>query len=219
MDAILYKFKNDAITALGDNLVCLLHHGSRAKGEAHPGSDYDIIIIVKGIDEGILHDLRNLFVRHPRFSAYVLSLRDLETLPKGNLLQFAYAKPLYGEIRVCAPTSEEVKQYIRHSRREWLDTLRHNLLFPHPLDKKARLAYYLLKNVYIYLSYLAFCESGKLPPTRKQTIEYFDKRKGFSYGCRLLQILDRWNEYKDKVARNPDRHLFMVEKFLRSAHP
>lgn len=219
MDAILRKFKNDAIASLGDNLVCLLHHGSRAKGEAHAESDYDVIIIVKKVDQKVLKALQSLFERNPRFSSYLLSLNDIGTLPRANLLQFVYAKPLYMEFSVGVPTQEEVRQYICHSRRDWLDTLRHNLLFPHPLDRKARLVYYMLKNVYIYLSYHAFCESRKFPSTRKQTIEYLEKRKEFSSGVKLLQILDDWNAHKDRVAKNPDRYLFMLERFFRNAYP
>jgi len=148
-----------------------------------------------------------------------LSLKDVETLPRAHLLEFMYAKPLYGKMRIDAPTSDEVKQYIRHSRREWLDTLRHTLVFPHPLNRKTRLAYYMLKNVYIYLSYLAFCETGKLPQTRKQAITYFEKRKDYFHGIKLLRMLDEWDGYKEKVAKNPDHFLFMLERFFRSAYP
>ncbi len=218
MDAILHKFKSDVIATLGDNLVCLMHHGSRAKGEAYRESDYDAIIIVKKVNEKVLNTFRNLLERNPRFTTYLLSLRELKTLPRGHLLQFMYAKPLYGEVTVGVPTKEEVKQYLGHSRSEVLSNMRHWLL-PHPLERKARLTYYLLKNVYIYLSYLAFCESGKLPPTRKHTIDYFKKRKDYDYKVKLLKILDNWNVHKDKVAKNPDRYLFMVERFFRNAYP
>ncbi len=219
MDPILLRFKSDAVASLGDNLVCLLHHGSRAKGEAYAESDYDVMIIVKRVNERVLRTLRDLFERNPRLSCYLLSLDDIETLPLANLLQSTYAKPLYGEISAALPSSEEVRQYISHSRRDWLDTLRHNLLFPHPSERKARLAYYMLKNVYLYLSYLAYCETKRLPKTRKQTIAHFQRRKEFSDGVELLQILDKWNSHKVKVDKNPDRYLFMLEKFLRNAYP
>lgn len=219
MDAILHKFRNDAIATLGSNLICLLHHGSRAKGEAYPESDYDVIVIVKNVNEKVLKTFRSLLGRYPRFSTYFLSLNDVETLPKAHLLEFMYTRPLYGKISISPPTPEEVRQYISHCRRGWLDTLRHTLLFTHPLDRKARSAYYLLKSVYIYLSYLAFCESGKLPPTRKQTIAYFQKRKDYSYGVKLLKILDNWSIHKDKVAKDPDRYLFWLERFFRNVYP
>ena len=130
-----------------------------------------------------------------------------------------YAKQLYGKIRVDVPTPEEVKQYLSHSRREEMSMIRHYLLHPHPRGKKAKYIYYGLKFVYLYLSYLAFMESGRLPPTRKQTIAYFEHRKRCSQGTKLLRALDNWSSYKDKVAKNPDPYLFMLEKFLRNASP
>lgn len=219
MDDILRKFSDDALTALGGNLVCLLHTGSRAKCEAHAESDYDFTIIVNTVSEKTIRAVQNLLLPNPGFAAYVLSVRDFETLPRGQLLQFLYAKKLYGRLNVKMPTSEEVRQYLSHSRVEELSSIRHYLILPHPTEKKAKVAYYWLKFVYIYLSYLAFIETGKLPPTRKQTITVFENRRGFLQGVKLLRMLDNWVSYKGKVAKNPDRYLFMLERFLRNASP
>lgn len=219
LDDTLRKFKDDAIATLGKNLVALLHHGSRAKCEAHAESDYDSIIIVKRVNEKTIKNIQNLLHHNPGFTAYLLSLRDIGSLPKGHLLEFMYAKPLYGRFKVNVPTGEEVRQYLSCSRREELTSIRHWLMLPHPLERKARMTYYELKFVYLYLSYLAFIESGKLPPTRKDTIAYFKRRKGYSFGVKLLQILDNWNNYKDDLANNPDRYLFMLERFFRNAQP
>jgi len=219
LDEILLKFKKEAVAALSDNLICLLHHGSRAKCEAHAESDYDSIIIVKRVNEKTIESIQNLLNHHPGFTAYLLSLQDIKSLPKGHFLEFTYAKPLYGKFKVDVPTGEEVKQYLSHSRREELTSIRHWLMLPHPPERKARMTYYELKFLYVYLSYLAFIESGKLPPTRKDTIAYFKRRKRYLSGVKLLQILDNWNNYKDDLANNPDRYLFMLEKFLRNAYP
>ncbi len=117
------------------------------------------------------------------------------------------------------PSSEEVRQYLSHSRREELTSIRHYLILPHLPEKKAKVAYYGLKFVYLYLSYLAFIETGKLPATRKQTIAFFENRSGLSQGAELLRILDNWVSYKGKVAKSPDRYLFMLERFLRNTSP
>jgi len=61
IDEILKGFRNDILKVLQDNLVCLLHHGSRAKGEARPDSDYDSIIIVKQVNKEIIKRLQNVF--------------------------------------------------------------------------------------------------------------------------------------------------------------
>jgi hypothetical protein len=219
MDKILRKFRDDAKTALGSNLICLVHHGSRAKCEAHAESDYDSIIIVKKLDAETIKTVQNLLQSNPGFTSYLLSLHDIKSLPKGHLLEFVYAKPLYGKLKMKTPTSEEVTQYLSHSRRDELFSIRHYLTLPHPPEKKAKTVYYWLKFVYVYLSYLAFIEAGRLPPTRKQTIAYFENRKEFSHGVKLLRILDNWARYKASVAKNPDHYLFTLEKFFRDASP
>jgi len=217
-DGILESFKEDVLEALQDNLVCLLHHGSRAKGEARPDSDYDSVIITRKVSEEVISRLQTVFLKYPQFSSYLLSLNELKTMPKGQCLQFLYAKPLYGTLDVELPTKEETVNYITHKSRDTLDTIRHMLIFPHPLKRKTKLVYYSLKDVYICLSYLAFSEKGKLPLTRKQTIAYFKQQKKQSLGIRLLEILDSWNSYKEEIAKAPDPYLFLLEEFFRKLH-
>lgn len=219
MDKILQEFKKEVLIALGDDIVCLMHHGSRAKSEAHAESDYDVIIVVKQTSLRVLNRLRKVIQRHAHLSTYLLTLRDLQTLPKAQLLQFTYARPLYGAIGVDKPLPEDTEQYIRHFRHNELDLARHYLLHPHTAERKAKHVYYGLKSTYIYLSFLAFRKSGKLPRTRKETIVYFKHMKPYREGVRLLQILDEWAMHKAAVNRNPDRYLFALEKFLRDARP
>jgi len=219
MDSILLKLRKEAIATLGKNLVCLLHHGSRAKGEAHSESDYDIVIVVDKINETTLNNIRNIVKPHPRLSTYLLSAEELETLPKAHFLQLVHAKPLYRKINVEKPTQDEVKQYMSHIRRDELDTVRHYLLHPHPIEKKVKYVYYGLKSAHIYLSYLVFSESGQLPQTRKKTIACFKKVKTCKEGVRLLQMLDKWDVHKAKVVENPHPYMFLLEKLFRNAVP
>ena len=215
---ILESFREDVLEALQDNLVCLLHHGSRAKGEARPDSDYDSVIITKKVNKEVIRSLQDVFFKYPQFSLYLLSLDELKTMPRGHCLEFLYAKPLYGSLDVKLLTKEEVINYIIHKSRDTLDTIRHILILPHPIERKAKLVYYSLKDAYICLSYLAFSEKGKLPPTRKQTIAYFKQQKKQSLGIRLLEILDGWDSYKEDVAKTPESYLFLLEEFFRKLH-
>lgn len=219
VDDILERFKNDVLKFLGDSLVCLLHHGSRAKGEARPDSDYDSVIVTKRVTKEIIKSLQDIFSNYPHFSFYLLSLDDLETMPRDHYLEFQYAKPLYGKLKIKLPTKEEVVRYLNHKRRDILHIIRHTIILPHSIERKAKLVYFSLKDVYVYLSYLAFSEAGKLPPTRKQTILYYKKRKRHDLGTRLLLILDNWDSYREDVARNPEPYLLLLEEFFRKSRP
>jgi hypothetical protein len=215
---VLQSLKADVLGALQSNLLCLLHHGSRAKGEARPDSDYDSVIITKKISKEVITSLQSVFLKYPQFSLYLLSLDELRTMPKGHCLEFLYAKSLYGSLDLELPTKEETVNYIAYKRRDTLDTIRHMLTFPHPTERKTKLVYFSLKDAYICLSYLAFSEEGKLPLTRKQTIAYFRKKKKHSLGIHLLGILDNWNSHKEDVAITPDPYLFLLEEFFRKLH-
>ncbi|UCH31645.1 MAG: nucleotidyltransferase domain-containing protein [Candidatus Bathyarchaeota archaeon] len=215
---LLESFREDVSRALQNNLVCLLHHGSRAKGEARPDSDYDLVIITNQMDKELIKTLQIVFTKYPRFSFYLLTLDELKTMPKGHYLEFLYAKPLHGTLKMELPTKKEVISYVNYMRRETLSILRHTLILPHSKERKVRLVYYFLKQVYICLSYLAFSESGTLPSTRKQTIANFRKQKKERLGIRLLGILEDWESYKEDVASNPQPYLFMLEEFFRKLH-
>lgn len=81
MDKVLKEFKKEALAALGDDLVCLLHHGSRAKGEAHAESDYDVIIVVKKTEARVLNSLRKVTQRHARLSTYLFNFARSSKIP------------------------------------------------------------------------------------------------------------------------------------------
>jgi predicted nucleotidyltransferase len=212
---LLKSLREDVLDALESNLVCLLHHGSRAKGEARPDSDYDSVIITKKMNKEVITRLQKVFLKYPQFSLYLLSLDEFNTMPRGHRLEFLYAKPLYGSLDLELPTKEETVSYIAHKRRDTLDTVRHMLIIPHSTERKAKLVYFSLKDAYICLSYLAFSEEGKLPLTRKQTIAYFKKKKRQSLGIRLLGILDNWDSHKEDAANAPDPYLYLLDEFFR----
>jgi hypothetical protein len=138
-------------------------------------------------------------------------------MPPDHYLEFLYAKPLYGSLAMKSPTKEDVINYINYKRRDLLSAIRHRLILPHSDKRKLKWIYFNLKDVYIILSFLAFSESGILPPTRKQTIAYYKQRH--SLGTHLLKILDNWDSYQEDVSKNPDSYLLLLEEFFRKFHP
>ncbi len=71
---------------LGDNLTCLIHTGSRVRGEATEKSDYDVFLVVKIIDSSVIERMRRVFSDYPDFSAYFVSEQEFKTLPRAQLL-------------------------------------------------------------------------------------------------------------------------------------
>ena len=126
---------------------------------------------------------------------------------------------LCGDIKYESPTKEEVKQYISFVRREWLDRLRHYLILPHPREKLRKNVRFAMKHVYLYLLYLVFLETGKLPRTRRHTIAYFEQQKRRDLGIRLVEILENWDSRKEDIMENLESYLSLLEEFFRESRP
>jgi hypothetical protein len=219
MDEVLVRLKEDLMKALGKNMICLLHTGSRVRGEATEESDYDVFLVVKSVDSSVIKRLRRVFSNYPDFSAYFVSEQEFGTLPRAQLLQLLYSEKLYGEVKYGSPTKREVEHYIALMRRDWLDRVRHYLVVPHSREKLVRHVHLALKYTYLYLSYRMFYETGGLPKTRKEVIAYLRGKEGQNLGMKLIKIQDNLQLYREDVARKPEHYLFLLEEFLRKACP
>ncbi|MBI4330600.1 MAG: nucleotidyltransferase domain-containing protein [Chloroflexi bacterium] len=62
LDRIASAFRDD----LGDNLIAVVLFGSRARGEARPGSDFDIFIVAKDLPHNFLERME--FLHRPRIT-------------------------------------------------------------------------------------------------------------------------------------------------------
>jgi predicted nucleotidyltransferase len=188
-------FRDEMLSLLGANLICLLHTGSHARGEPRPDSDYDFALIVSKVDKKVLNDLRKSQEKFERVSIFVLEEADLKTRPKAMYLQFIYSKSVFGRFEFSRPTADAcmhacIESYIAMMRRDEVDTFRHYIIFPHDPDKLTARIRFSLKYAYICLTYIVFKETGQLPKTRIETLEYFEKRVqkkkeyGYSRCCR-----------------------------------
>lgn len=81
MDAVLTRLKEDLTKVLGDNMLCLIHTGSRVRGEAVEESDYDILLVLSSVNSSVLEKVRRLFLDYPDVSAYLASKQEFDTLP------------------------------------------------------------------------------------------------------------------------------------------
>jgi hypothetical protein len=219
MDEVLVKLKEDLMKALGKNMICLLHTGSRVRGEATEESDYDVFLVVKSVDSSVIKRLRRVFSNYPDFSAYFVSEQEFGTLPRAQLLQLLYSEKLYGEMKCESPTKQEVEHYIALMRRDWLDRVRHYLVVAHSRGKLVGHAHLALKYAYLYMSYRMFYETGRLPRTRKEVIAYLREKDNQKLGLKLIEIQDNMQLYREDVARKPEHYLFLLEEFLRKARP
>lgn len=56
-DPVLRFFKDAVVEKLGDHLRQMLLFGSRARGDATPGADYDLLVVVDEVDSFVTEGL------------------------------------------------------------------------------------------------------------------------------------------------------------------
>ena len=211
--------RDELVSTLGNNIMCLVHTGSRARGEAKPDSDYDFTLIVREIDRGVLNDIRDALSAFTSISVYILDENDLMYFPRAMNLQFVHSKTLYGECDFPTPDAKDIDRYVNRVRRDEIDILRHYLTLPHEGVKLVGRGALSLKQAYICLTYLVYRETGVLPKTRLETINYIEKKASHGLGTKLLRIYENWSTEEGSISNNPHELLHMLEKFWRTLTP
>lgn len=212
-------FRDKLISLLGEKLICLIHTGSRVRGEPRADSDYDFTLIVFEIDKGVLDDIRDVLSDYSNVSVYILDKKDLKYFPTAQYLQFVYSEKIYGECDFPKPSAKDIDTYVNMMRRDEIDTLRHYLTLPHDTSKLVGRIALSLKYAYICLTYLNYKETGILPRTRLETIDYLKKKDPHKLGITLLKVLENWSTQETAVIKKPREYLHMLEEFWRTLEP
>jgi hypothetical protein len=91
--------------------MCLVHTGSRVRGESRANSDYDFTLFVSKVDEAVLDSINDALTDYPNVSVYILDKQDLMNFPSVMYLQFVYSKIVYGTFSFPKPTNEDIVSY------------------------------------------------------------------------------------------------------------
>jgi hypothetical protein len=212
-------FRDRFCSLLGENLKCLVHMGSRVRGEARVDSDYDFALIVHQVNREVLDGIRDILLDYQNVSVYILEQQELRHLPKAlyaTNLQFVHSEVIHGECNFPRPSAEDIDTYVGITRSDEVFALRHYLTLPHDPKRLVELINIRLKIVYFCLTYLIFKETGFLPRTRLETIAYLKKKDSHRIGVALLEILENWPTLKTSAAERTREYLHMVEEFWRT---
>lgn len=212
----LEVFRDRLLSRLGDNLLCLVHTGSRVRGEARVDSDYDFTLIASEVDREVLEDIRDVLSDYTNISVYILDERDLACFPRAMCLQFVHSERLYGECDFQTPGAGDIDDYVIRMRRDEIDAMRHYIILPHEADRVVGRIALSLKHAYICLTYLAYKETGVLPRTRSETIDYLEGMGRRGLGAKLLRVLEDWPTQEAFVLGDPREYLHMLEEFWRT---
>jgi len=212
-------FRDKLSSQLGENLKCLVHMGSRVRGEARADSDYDFALIVHNINREVLDDIRDALSDYQNVSVYIVEEHELRRLPKAlcaTNLQFIYSRVIYGECDFPKPSAEDIDIYVGIMRSDEIFVIRHYLTLPHDSSRLAEIISIRLKIVYFCLTYLIYKETGVLPRTRLEAIDYLKKKGSQRLGIALLEVFENWSTLKTSAAERAREYLHMLEEFWRT---
>jgi predicted nucleotidyltransferase len=201
------------VDALGDDLKALLWHGSYARGEAGPGSDHDLIIVLRRAGDDVLLQMREVFRGRANWSTYVQTEEELRQYPRDGRLQFHFgAVLLHGDFDPPPFTREDVIDEIRVLARQVRFEARYRLLHKEPLNAEAesefarfqrqrtvRMLGYALKWAVLALKARELLEGRTYPITRAE----LRARLSDPADIAIVGTQARWHELVDGYATDP----------------
>jgi hypothetical protein len=194
----------------GDNLRAVLWHGSRARGEAGPDSDDDLVIRFRAVDDAVLHGLREVFQSVPgRWSSYPISDPELAQLPGSQRCRLAFGhRAVYGEADPIEPSREDTVDFLRWHAVPVYERCRDRLI--NQASSRAT-AYRMAKVAVFALSGRQFYHHGHYPLTRAELlplIEDSDERA-------IVGWVDRWPEIAAQLERDLTPVFLHLDRFAR----
>ena len=216
-------FRDRLVSTFGENLACLIHMGSRVRGEARVDSDFDFTLVLSEIDKSVLDGIRDVILdlqlEESDISLYILDKQELDS-PKvpATHLQFVYSETIYGKFDFPKPSVDDIDTYINMVKEYEVFAFRHYLIFPHNTKKLIRRIAISLKIAYFCLAYLIYKETGILPKTLVETINYLQKKDSpkLLLPITILKILENWSIQEALVTEKPRKYLHMLEEFWRT---
>lgn len=201
----------------------MIHMGSRVRGEARADSDFDFALVLSEIDKSVLDGIRDVIsdlqLEQSDISLYILDKQELDS-PKvpATHLQFVYSEIIYGKLVFPKPSVEDIDTYINIVKEDEVFAFRHYLIFPHDTKKLVRRIAISLKIAYFCLTYLVYKETGILPKTLIETINYLQKKDSSKLllSITILKILEDWSVQEILATKKPRKYLHMLEEFWRT---
>ena len=215
----LSEFVSRMVDAFGTRLVCVLHHGSWARGEGGPESDIDTIVVLDRIEAEDLDVYRGVVDAMPNAARWASGLlnsaAELQASPRAELVQYFYGrKVLHGSLDgiVECPTARDLLEDVRWKASANLLIARHYLLFPHELRDRAHRLHYPFKECFYALQAWMLARCGEFYARKDDLLAVLTEADDRA----VVEAARDWRESgADREAR--PRHSFeLLERWCRS---
>lgn len=163
--------------AFGSRVEFIGLQGSYQRGEAHPGSDLDLVLILDTVDFKDIKTYKGLIAEMP-FSAlacgFISGAAELLAWPKADLFQFVNdTRPLYGDLAKILPplTRAEVAEAFRTGAANLYHAACHSYLFEAGGGEAVKGLY---KMLFFVMQAKYMLENAVYLPTKKELLEHLE---------------------------------------------
>ncbi|MDL2257850.1 nucleotidyltransferase domain-containing protein [Eubacteriales bacterium OttesenSCG-928-K08] len=188
--------------AFQNRLLFVGLQGSYARGEAHAGSDIDIVVLVDSLSLDDLKRYKAVLDEMPHRELACGFVSDRQTLlnwPKHELFQFIHdTKPVYGTMENCLPSidREDVATSVKISASGIYHACCHSFLHGED-DTEALKGLY--KGAFFLLQATHYLHSGSYVRTKRELLSLLEGTEQ-----EILSISMNWEAHQEEIAQHPD---------------
>lgn len=173
--------------------------GSRARSEAQPTSDIDLVVLLDSVSASDLARYHTIIQSLPHYDlacGFIGSSSALASWPRHELFQFYHdTKPLFGKLPEVEPfTKNDALQAAQIGASGIYHAACHTSVFSNnALDETLQALY---KGAFFVLQALQFARTGIYPHTKAELAKQFQSSKSFGTEARILDIGRNWNVHR-----------------------
>jgi len=207
------------VDAFGTRLVCVLHHGSWARGEGTPEGDIDTMVVLDRIEAEDLEAYRgavNAMPNAARWASGLLSsVSELRAEPRSALVQHFYGrKVLHGSLEgiVTEPSADDLVEDVRRKAAWHVKTARHHLLFSHDLREKVHRLRYPFKECFFGLQAWMLAKHSKFYGRKDDLLAALTEPDDRA----VVEAVTDWREGEADREARPRYYIELLERWCRS---
>ena len=196
----------------GDRLAFVGLQGSRARGEAHEGSDIDLVVLVRDLSAADLRAYRGLIAELPEAHlacGFIGSPDVLASWPRHELFQFVNdTRSVHGSLDGIVSTAF-TREDARQAARIGASGVYHGACHSYVFDGEAADAILgaLFKGSFFTLQALHFARTGSYPCDKASLAPLLEGDE-----ARILDIARTWESHRPQT---DDERLALVDLLLR----
>jgi hypothetical protein len=207
------------IASLGDDLAALAWQGSRARGEANSGSDHDLVLVMRRLDEELIGRIAEVFAGRGQWSTYIKTEEEMRQYPARGRQQFWHGiSLLHGDFEQPPVGRENLLADLRYFAAEIGQDARYRLVHYRGPERAtadsarhSRFLYYQAKMALLAMKSRELLDGREYPVTRAALRQCTTDPNELA----IIDVVERWPEVKGDYERDFAPLGLMLDRFVQ----